>query len=150
MKLYLYIYIYNKSPNFRNNLQELLIINCFNILSRPIAFIKIRQFSRFRTGSHLSNDLSIRRNVQSNIVTILTGGSMGETEMPTIHFNRDRRRSSFTRPMRDPEEILEGLRSLKAAKRELGRTMSLSGDKRRESREYGCFSLSLSPLFFLA
>ena len=70
---------------------------------------------------------------------------MGETEMPTIHFNRDRRRSSFTRPMRDPEEILEGLRSLKAAKRELGRTMSLSGDKRRESREYGY----VASLFFL-
>lgn len=65
--------------------------------------------------------------------------------MPTIHFNRDRRRSSFTRPMRDPEEILEGLRSLKAAKRELGRTMSLSGDKRRESREYGY----VASLFFL-
>lgn len=55
----------------------------------------------------------------------------------TVPYNRDRRRSSFTRPMRDHEEILEGLRSLKAAKRELGRTMSLSGDKRRESREYG-------------
>lgn len=63
---------------------------------------------------------------------------MGEADMPAIvHYNRDRRRSSFTRPMRDPEEIMEGLRSLKAAKRELGRTMSLSGDKRRESREYG-------------
>lgn len=60
---------------------------------------------------------------------------MGEADMPAIvHYNRDRRRSSFTRPSRDPEEILEGLRTLKAAAhRELGRTMSLSGDKRRES-----------------
>lgn len=53
-----------------------------------------------------------------------------------IHPNRDRRRSSCTRPMRDPEEILEGLRTLKAAKGELNRTMSLTGEKRRGSREY--------------
>ena len=70
--------------------------------------------------------------------------------MPAIvHYNRDRRRSSFTRPMRDPEEILEGLRSLKAAKRELGRTMSLSGDKRRESREYGYVASLLASSFRL-
>lgn len=62
---------------------------------------------------------------------------MGEADMPAVvHYNRDRRRSSFTRPMRDPEEILEGLRALKAARRDLNRTMSLVGDKRRESREY--------------
>lgn len=68
------------------------------------------------------------------------GGSMGEADMPAIvHYNRDRRRSSFTRPMRDPEEILEGLRTLKAAKGELNRTMSLTGDKRRGSREYKRF-----------
>ena len=78
------------------------------------------------------------------------GGSMGEADMPAIvHYNRDRRRSSFTRPMRDPEEILEGLRSLKAAKRELGRTMSLSGDKRRESREYGYVASLLASSFRL-
>lgn len=62
---------------------------------------------------------------------------MGEADMPiVVHYNRDRRRSSCTRPMRDPEEILEGLRTLKAAKGELNRTMSLSGEKRRGSREY--------------
>jgi len=76
-----------------------------------------------------------------------TGGSMGEADMPNIvYYNRDRRRSSFTRPMRDPEEILEGLRSLKAVKGELNRTMSLSSDKRRSSsREYRtslCFYLA--------
>ncbi|XP_031367771.1 regulating synaptic membrane exocytosis protein 1 isoform X3 [Apis dorsata] len=86
-----------------------------------------RDYSRSLPGSR-------RSSFQSQGGTDSKRGSMGETEMPTIHFNRDRRRSSFTRPMRDPEEILEGLRSLKAAKRELGRTMSLSGDKRRESR----------------
>lgn len=65
---------------------------------------------------------------------------MGEADLPAIvHYNRDRRRSSFTRPMRDPEEILEGLRTLKAAKGELNRTMSLTGDKRRGSREYKRF-----------
>lgn len=75
---------------------------------------------------------------------------MGEADMPNmVHYNRDRRRSSFTRPMRDPEEILEGLRSLKAAKRELGRTMSLSGDKRRDSREYGYVASLLASSFRL-
>lgn len=95
--------------------------------------------------SSFSDNLSIGRSARNIAILDFAGGSMGETEMPTIHFNRDRRRSSFTRPMRDPEEILEGLRSLKAAKRELGRTMSLSGDKRRESREYGY----VASLFFL-
>lgn len=58
---------------------------------------------------------------------------MGETDATIAYYNRDRRRSSCTRPPRDPEEFL---RSLKAtAKGELGRTMSLSNDKRRVSRE---------------
>nr|XP_012147152.1 PREDICTED: regulating synaptic membrane exocytosis protein 1 [Megachile rotundata] len=87
-----------------------------------------RDYSRSLPGSR-------RSSFQSQGGTDSKRGSMGEADMPAIvHYNRDRRRSSFTRPMRDPEEILEGLRSLKAAKRELGRTMSLSGDKRRESR----------------
>lgn len=69
---------------------------------------------------------------------------MGEADMPAIvYYNRDRRRSSFTRPVRDPEEILEGLRALKATKGELSRTMSLSSDKKRGSREYKHF-----PCFF--
>lgn len=73
---------------------------------------------------------------------------MGEADMPAIvHYNRDRRRSSFTRPMRDPEEILEGLRALKATKGELSRAMSLSGDKRRGSREYKCFPCFFWPSF---
>ncbi|XP_071860837.1 regulating synaptic membrane exocytosis protein fife [Bombus fervidus] len=87
-----------------------------------------RDYSRSLPGSR-------RSSFQSQGGTDSKRGSMGEADMPNIvHYNRDRRRSSFTRPMRDPEEILEGLRSLKAAKRELGRTMSLTGDKRRESR----------------
>lgn len=50
-----------------------------------------------------------------------------------MSYNRDRRRSSCTRMFRDPDEIL---RSLKAVKGELGRTMSLSGssDKRGRSK----------------
>lgn len=93
-------------------------------------FSKIFQKSEFAS-------IKSSMNLQ-NVTFDFPGGSMGEADMPNIvHYNRDRRRSSFTRPMRDPEEILEGLRSLKAAKRELGRTMSLTGDKRRESREYG-------------
>jgi len=73
---------------------------------------------------------------------------MGEADMPAIvYYNRDRRRSSFTRPMRDPEEILEGLRALKATKGELSRTMSLASDKRRGSREYKCFLCFFWPSF---
>ncbi|XP_014225657.1 regulating synaptic membrane exocytosis protein 1 isoform X2 [Trichogramma pretiosum] len=62
-------------------------------------------------------------------------GSMGEADVSGVHYSRERRRSSFARPMRDQEEILETLRSLKAQGRgELSRTMSLSGEKRRPNR----------------
>lgn len=50
---------------------------------------------------------------------------------PPPSYSRDRRRSSCTRMLRDPEEILK---SLKAVKGELGRTMSFSGDKRHRSK----------------
>lgn len=64
---------------------------------------------------------------------------MGEAD--AVHYNRERRRSSFARPKRDQEEILETLRTLKAqqghgGKGELSRTMSLSGEKRRPNREF--------------
>ena len=66
------------------------------------------------------------------------GGSMGDADVSGVHYVRERRRSSIARPMRDQEEILETLRSLKAqsAKGELGRTMSLSGEKKRPNRKY--------------
>ncbi|XP_047349720.1 regulating synaptic membrane exocytosis protein 1 isoform X4 [Vespa velutina] len=87
-----------------------------------------RDYSRSLPGSR-------RSSFQSQCGTDSKRGSMGEVDMPiVIHPNRDRRRSSCTRPMRDPEEILEGLRTLKAAKGELNRTMSLTGEKRRGSR----------------
>ncbi|CAG9856212.1 unnamed protein product [Phyllotreta striolata] len=50
---------------------------------------------------------------------------------PPPSYSRDRRRSSCTRMLRDPEEILK---SLKAVKGELGRTMSLTGDKRHRRK----------------
>ncbi|XP_025836691.1 regulating synaptic membrane exocytosis protein 2 [Agrilus planipennis] len=50
---------------------------------------------------------------------------------PPASYSRDRRRSSCTRMLRDPEEILK---SLKAVKGELGRTMSFTGDKRNRSK----------------
>ena len=55
--------------------------------------------------------------------------------MPPPTYNKERRRSSCTRTIRDPDEIL---RNLKAVKGELmlGRTMSLSGDKKTQRREY--------------
>ncbi|KAL0117950.1 hypothetical protein PUN28_008967 [Cardiocondyla obscurior] len=86
-----------------------------------------RDYSRSLPGSR-------RSSFQSQGGTDSKRGSMGETDMPVVYYNRDRRRSSFTRPMRDPEEILEGLRALKATKGELNRTMSLSSDKKRGSR----------------
>ncbi|XP_031346559.1 regulating synaptic membrane exocytosis protein 1 isoform X2 [Photinus pyralis] len=75
-----------------------------------------------------------------------SGQDPAEADLPAVpppsSYSRDRRRSSCTRMLRDPEEIL---RSLKAVKGELGRTMSFSGDKKhrrstsgpsgRESRE---------------
>lgn len=68
---------------------------------------------------------------------------MGEADVG-VHYNRERRRSSFARPMRDQEEILETLRSLKAHGRgELSRTMSLSGEKKRPNRKY---SLVMAPV----
>ncbi|XP_014478309.1 PREDICTED: regulating synaptic membrane exocytosis protein 1 isoform X2 [Dinoponera quadriceps] len=85
-----------------------------------------RDYSRSLPGSR-------RSSFQSQGGTDSKRGSMGEVDVP-VYYNRDRRRSSFTRPMRDPEEIMEGLRSLKAVKGELSRTMSLTGDKRRGSR----------------
>lgn len=53
--------------------------------------------------------------------------------VPPPSYNRDRRRSSCTRMLRDPEEIL---RSLKAVKGELGRTMSFSTDKKHRSKTH--------------
>lgn len=54
--------------------------------------------------------------------------------MPVVHYNRERRRSSVARVVRDPEEVLRSLKKA-AAKGELGRTMSLSNEKRRGSRK---------------
>ncbi|XP_054006344.1 regulating synaptic membrane exocytosis protein 1 isoform X3 [Hylaeus anthracinus] len=88
-----------------------------------------RDYSRSLPGSR-------RSSFQSQGGTDSKRGSMGEADMSVMmHHNRDRRRSSFTRPMRDHGDILEDLRLFKAAKRELNRTMSLTGDKRRETRQ---------------
>lgn len=64
---------------------------------------------------------------------------------PPPSYNRDRRRSSCARMLRDPEEILK---SLKAVKGELGRTMSLSGDKRHRS-EY-CEKIRVNEWYFIS
>ncbi|CAH1169576.1 unnamed protein product [Phaedon cochleariae] len=58
---------------------------------------------------------------------------------PPPSYSRDRRRSSCTRMLRDPEEILK---SLKAVKGELGRTMSLSGEKRHRRSTSGASNRS--------
>ncbi|KAL2730232.1 regulating synaptic membrane exocytosis protein 2 isoform X1 [Vespula maculifrons] len=103
-----------------------------------------RDYSRSLPGSR-------RSSFQSQCGTDSKRGSMGEADMPiVVHYNRERRRSSCTRQMRDPEEILEGLRTLKAAKGELNRTMSLTGDKRRGSREYKRCSITLVKSIRLA
>jgi hypothetical protein len=59
-------------------------------------------------------------------------GFFKDPELPPPSYSKERRRSSCSRG-RDPDEIL---RSLKAVKGELGRTLSLSGDKRMLRREY--------------
>ncbi|XP_025603106.2 regulating synaptic membrane exocytosis protein 1 isoform X2 [Athalia rosae] len=84
-----------------------------------------KDYSRSLPGSR-------RSSFQSQGGTDSKRGSTGEADVPVVVYNRDRRRSSCARVMRDPDEIL---RSLKAVKGELGRTMSLSSnDKRRGSR----------------
>ncbi|XP_076279838.1 regulating synaptic membrane exocytosis protein fife isoform X2 [Lasioglossum baleicum] len=95
-----------------------------------------RDYSRSLPGSR-------RSSFQSQGGTDSKRGSMGETDMPAMQnmsqYHRDRRRSSVSRTLRgDTEEFLEDLRNqgqrMKSVKGELGRTMSVSGDKRRESR----------------
>ncbi|XP_011505714.1 PREDICTED: regulating synaptic membrane exocytosis protein 1 [Ceratosolen solmsi marchali] len=95
---------------------------------------------------------SRRSSFQSQIAgTDSKRGSMGDAEVSVTHYNRERRRSSFARPMRDQEEILETLRNLKAqGGKELSRTMSLSGEKRRPNRKYLLLrSKCASTLLFL-
>lgn len=75
-----------------------------------------RDFSRSQPGSRRSSFQSAQ-NAESK-------GSL-DNDLPPINFNKERRRSSATRGNRDPEELL---RQLKAAKGDLGRTMSFSGE----------------------
>ena len=57
--------------------------------------------------------------------------SILEGDTPPVNYNKERRRSTICRAMRDPDEIL---RSLKAVKGELlGRSGSIS-EKRRSSK----------------
>ncbi|KAG8034861.1 hypothetical protein G9C98_007937 [Cotesia typhae] len=86
-----------------------------------------KDYSRSLPGSR-------RSSFQSQGGTDSKRGSIVDTEMPSGYYNRDRRRSSVARSARDPEEVLRSLKKA-AAKGELGRTMSLSSDKRRGSRE---------------
>ncbi|XP_043283808.1 regulating synaptic membrane exocytosis protein 1 isoform X2 [Venturia canescens] len=85
-----------------------------------------KDYSRSLPGSR-------RSSFQSQGGTDSKRGSMGETDMSVAYYNRDRRRSSCTRQLRDHDEIMRSLKAA-AAKGELGRTMSLSNDKRRGSR----------------
>ncbi|XP_053594404.1 regulating synaptic membrane exocytosis protein 1 isoform X2 [Microplitis demolitor] len=85
-----------------------------------------KDYSRSLPGSR-------RSSFQSQGGTDSKRGSIVDTEMPSVYYNRDRRRSSVARSVRDPEEVLRSLKKA-AAKGELGRTMSLSSDKRRGSR----------------
>jgi hypothetical protein len=73
-----------------------------------------RDFSRSLPGSRRSSFQS-GQNVPDK-----------DPELPPPNYSKERRRSSCTRG-RDPDDILK---SLKAVKGELGRTMSLSGEKR--------------------
>ncbi|XP_049861696.1 regulating synaptic membrane exocytosis protein 1-like [Schistocerca gregaria] len=83
-----------------------------------------RDFSRSLPGSRRSSFQSQQGDTKK--------GSVGRTypDIPPVTYNKERRRSSCTRHMRDPDEIL---RSLKAVKGELalGRAMSFSEKARR-------------------
>ncbi|XP_034941618.1 regulating synaptic membrane exocytosis protein 1 isoform X2 [Chelonus insularis] len=85
-----------------------------------------KDYSRSLPGSR-------RSSFQSQGGTDSKRGSIVDSDMPPIYYNRDRRRSSVARTVRDPEEMLRSLKKV-AAKGELGRTMSLSSDKRRGNR----------------
>ncbi|KAL1516962.1 hypothetical protein ABEB36_000789 [Hypothenemus hampei] len=78
-----------------------------------------KDFSRSLPGSRRSSFQSAQEQAAEQVAI-----------PPPASYIRDRRRSSCTRMLRDPEEILK---SLKAVKGELGRTMSLTADKRRRS-----------------
>ncbi|XP_045463479.1 regulating synaptic membrane exocytosis protein 2 isoform X2 [Harmonia axyridis] len=76
-----------------------------------------KDFSRSLPGSRRSSFQSAQEQAEQDLPAV----------PPHPSYNRDRRRSSCTKMLRDPEEILK---SLKAVKGELGRTMSLAGEKR--------------------
>lgn len=79
-----------------------------------------KDFSRSLPGSRRSSFQSAQEQ-----------GEEAPAAPPPPSYSRDRRRSSCTRMLRDPEEILK---SLKAVKGELGRTMSLSAAKGHRSK----------------
>lgn len=81
-----------------------------------------KDFSRSLPGSRRSSFQSAQEQQQADDAPAMP---------PPSSMARDRRRSSCTRMMRDPDEILK---SLKAVKGELGRTMSLTGEKRHRSK----------------
>lgn len=89
-----------------------------------------KDFSRSLPGSR-------RSSFQDREQEIKEGESAAAPPPPTIYLN-NRRRSSCIR--RDPDEVMK---SLKAVKGELGRTMSLSAapEKRTSSRRKYCFCL---------
>lgn len=80
-----------------------------------------KDFSRSLPGSRRSSFQSAQEQNDQDIPAV----------PPPSSYSRDRRRSSCTRMLRDPDEILK---SLKAVKGELGRTMSLSGDRKHRSK----------------
>lgn len=80
-----------------------------------------KDFSRSLPGSRRSSFQSAQEQAEAEV----------PAAPPPPTYTRDRRRSTCARMLRDPEEILK---SLKAVKGELGRTMSLSGDKRHRSK----------------
>lgn len=80
-----------------------------------------KDFSRSLPGSRRSSFQSPQEQSQEDVPAV----------PPPTSYSRDRRRSSCTRILRDPDEILK---SLKAVKGELGRTMSFVGEKRHRSK----------------
>ncbi|XP_069701298.1 regulating synaptic membrane exocytosis protein 1 [Periplaneta americana] len=118
----------------------------FNFLHPDHAWLALGSASGSRRGSSQSEQLEVETyqlgrdfsrslpgSRRSSFQSAQNASLEKDPEMPPPSYNKERRRSSCSRSTRDPDEIL---RNLKAVKGELmlGRTLSLSGEKRTHRR----------------
>lgn len=107
-----------------------------------------KDFSRSLPGSRRSSFQSTQNSEKGTFLFItyssspplqaqcITYAHFTDTELATTPYtNRSRRRSSCT-PRQDPDEILKNLKAVKGEL--LGRSMSISGDKRGMRSNFSC------------